>query len=334
MSLVLDRSYSDPEQLEKAFGTTNVELLPTKNEPFEAHVVRLELDRLRLLRVAETSPRIKWATQSSQRTFIRFLTGPQSQIVIDGVSLQANEIVHFGSGHSYFEHSCGPVQWASISLPLDDPAARRIAIAGRDIAIPRSPSHAIPSATAMTRLRRLHADACSLAQANPTGVDIPVVANGLERSLLEALAECLDDHTIQTASLANGCHDTIMRRFRRALEAEPNRALYVPELCNMIKVPERTLRHCCQERLGVSPKHYLMLRRMHLARRALGAADPEATTVTEVATRFGFWHFGRFAGGYRMIFGESPSATLHRVRRYSAVGKQGDGSMTQHRIVA
>jgi AraC family ethanolamine operon transcriptional activator len=54
-----------------------------------------------------------------------------------------------------------------------------------------------------------------------------------------------------------------------------------------------------------------MLRRMHLARRTLRDIAPGLTTVTEIATRYGFWHFGRFAGEYKLLFGEAPSATLH-----------------------
>ena len=62
----------------------------------------------------------------------------------------------------------------------------------------------------------------------------------------------------------------------------------------------------------VSPKHFLVMRRIHLARRDLTRADPRTTTVTEVATRYGFWQFGRFAGEYKSIFGELPSVTLAR----------------------
>ena len=101
-----------------------------------------------------------------------------------------------------------------------------------------------------------------------------------------------------------------MRRFRRAVEENPDQALYIPELCQAIGVSDRTLRICCQEHLGMSPERYLLLRRMHLARRAMRESAPTGTTVTEVATRYGFWQFGRFAGEYRSLFGELPSTTL------------------------
>ena len=64
----------------------------------------------------------------------------------------------------------------------------------------------------------------------------------------------------------------------------------------------------------MSPKQYLTRRRMHLVRKAALTAKTE-TTVTEIATRFGFWHLGRFSVGYNAIFGELPSITLaHRLR--------------------
>jgi AraC family ethanolamine operon transcriptional activator len=59
-------------------------------------------------------------------------------------------------------------------------------------------------------------------------------------------------------------------------------------------------------------KHYLLLPRMHMVRRALRESTPAETTATKVATRYGFWQFGRLAVEYKALFGEAPSATLAR----------------------
>jgi transcriptional regulator GlxA family with amidase domain len=96
------------------------------------------------------------------------------------------------------------------------------------------------------------------------------------------------------------------------VEENSEQPLFVPEICKAIRVSDRTLRMCCQEHLGMGPKRYLLLRRMRLAQRALRQAAPDAASVTNIATRFGFWQLGRFAVEYQSLFGESPSATLRR----------------------
>jgi AraC-like DNA-binding protein len=177
----------------------------------------------------------------------------------------------------------------------------------------------------MARLQRLHVAAGRLAEEAPEIIANPDAARGLEQALIEAMIGCLSQGEVGEDSVARRQHELIMRRFRRVVEENPDHPLFLPEICTAIGVSDRTLRLCCQEHLGTGPKRYLMLRRMQLARRALRETAPSVATVTEIATRYGFWHFGRFAGAYRSLFGEMPSATLHRPlaeRRYTFTGSQ------------
>ena len=188
------------------------------------------------------------------------------------------------------------------------------AIAGVDLAPPRDALIVTPSPSAMAKLQRLHAAAAQLAEDAPAVIAHPEAARGLEQALIEALVGCLGTGEVREDRSALRQHALILRRFRRAVEEDPDEPLYIPELCKAIGVADRTLRTCCQEQLGMGPKRYLLLRRMHLARRALRESDPTATTVTEIATRYGFWQFGRFSGEYNSLFGELPSATLGHPR--------------------
>jgi transcriptional regulator GlxA family with amidase domain len=103
-----------------------------------------------------------------------------------------------------------------------------------------------------------------------------------------------------------------MVRFEEALNKYIDQKLKLPALCAEIGVPERTLRVCCAEFLGLSPTRYLLLRRLNKARSALRRADPSTATVAQVARDHHFLELGRFAVTYRTTFGESPSATLQR----------------------
>ena len=104
-----------------------------------------------------------------------------------------------------------------------------------------------------------------------------------------------------------------MVRFEEAIAENPCRPRRMAEICELIGVTERTLQSYCAKFLGISPRRYLLLRRLKQMRRALRDADP-AATVADLAQQHGFTELGRFAAVYRREFGEMPSTTLARVR--------------------
>lgn len=123
---------------------------------------------------------------------------------------------------------------------------------------------------------------------------------------------CLSRDADREDSAAVRRHAAIMRRFYQVIEKYLDQPFDMPQLAREVGTSERTLTACCQEHLGMGPKRFLILRRMNMMRRDLQRAAPGETSVTEIATRYGFWQFGRLAVAYKAVFGESPSATLAR----------------------
>jgi AraC-like DNA-binding protein len=117
------------------------------------------------------------------------------------------------------------------------------------------------------------------------------------------------------------------------LEANPDRPLYLTEMCAAMGVAERTLRAACQEHLGMGPIRFLTLRRMHLVRQALLRADSSNATVTCVVTDYGFWELGRFSVAYRALFGESPSETLRYPAEHVAINHTRPSSLSATELV-
>lgn len=89
--------------------------------------------------------------------------------------------------------------------------------------------------------------------------------------------------------------------------------LTLETLVDVAGVSGRALQTAFQRHGGMSPIEYVRHVRLHRARTDLLAADPNAgVTVTSVALKWGFGHFGRFSSYYQDLFGELPSDTLRR----------------------
>ena len=103
----------------------------------------------------------------------------------------------------------------------------------------------------------------------------------------------------------------IMARIQNKLQTEPLDKIFVVDLAAVAKVSGRTLRKIFMDYFGISPVRYLMIYKMHAARKILKESHPSSSTVSNIASQFGFKHFGRFASSYRNLFGERPLDTLN-----------------------
>ena len=306
------KGFTDPDDYAAAIRQGVSEMTVTGRGVFRAEIVRIDFHQLWMQRFMENTSRIRHTTGLGGRAVIAFPAQPGPAQSWQGVELTPANLIRHKPGASYYHRSAGASATATMSLPLAEIAAISTAFAGRDLSPPRDASIVTPPPAAMARLQRLHAAAAHMAKTQPDIIANPESARGLEQALIEAMVACLATGEASEEHGARRRHALIMRRFHRYVAERPDQSIYIPEICKAIGVAERTLRVCCQEQLGTSAKHFLLMRRMHLARRDLSRADPKSTTVTEVATRYGFWQFGHFAGEYKSIFGELPSVTLAR----------------------
>jgi AraC-like DNA-binding protein len=96
----------------------------------------------------------------------------------------------------------------------------------------------------------------------------------------------------------------------QVIEESLDRGWSVGEIAATVGVGVRSLEDGFRRHLDMSPVAYLRERRLDKVHDDLAKSSPAATTVADVAYRWGFSHLGRFAAAYRGRFGENPSATL------------------------
>jgi AraC-like DNA-binding protein len=305
--------FTDPCAYQDALQSAEVEVLLTQRGDFRAELTRVDLDKLSLQSGRETMPRVGRGAISAERTAIYFLLGTdQAGGVHCGVDFSPGEIVVSAAGSTYHHLTSPGCRWADVSLSPEDLAAAGSSLGGRQLAPSGLPLILRPRPTPMSWLAKLHSAADSLARTAPDRLARPDVARALEQGLIHAIVSCLVEPEIDQRYPANRRQRTLLARFEELLVERCNEPLHLTEICAAIGAPERTLRACCQQHLGMGPIRFLWLRRMHLAHQELLRADPTSTTVTSIATGQGFWEFGKFSVAYRSLFGESPSATLRR----------------------
>jgi AraC family ethanolamine operon transcriptional activator len=105
--------------------------------------------------------------------------------------------------------------------------------------------------------------------------------------------------------------DEVLRDTIKCMERDPSEILDLQSMSKATGLSPRKLQRTFQAEFGLCPQEWQRVERLNRVRKDLLHAQPGAT-VTQTATRWGFFHFGRFSQYYRELFGERPSETLAR----------------------
>ncbi len=84
----------------------------------------------------------------------------------------------------------------------------------------------------------------------------------------------------------------------------------IQSITEQFKVSDKTLQSSFKSLFGITPKQFINLLKLNHAHEDLQLADKQTAKVSDIAIKWGFTHFGRFAKDYKALFGVLPSETL------------------------
>ena len=313
-------TFSDPEAY--ALATVNLSgaaaprFVGAVGDAFHAKIARVGLDQIGI-GIGQASVPVSITARIPDSHVFMFATEPAAARRISGWAVGRQHIFHPRPNEQIFATSPSGKPWpyAVVTAPFHVMEGQGTDVAGLDPKVPLSDDRLFLAPEAeLARLLSLMNDVARLAEDAPWIAAAPIPAKALAGTIMEALLACLTQGRARRDRAALRRHRQIIGRLEEAMGERPEEMLSMPDICSALGVARRTLNLACMEFLGQGATQYARARRLDHVRAALLSSDPGTTTVTNVATRFGFWELGRFAQAYRARFGERPSDTARRNR--------------------
>ena len=245
--------------------------------------------------------------------FVLFLA--EGDCHANGEPVDRDAVFLMPPGKEFSNPTKGENEWLAVFIPYATAEVTNLITSRDDIGASARVVH--PSGGAAERLRSLIKRFVGNAQAEPSLLQEVASVASFRNELSDCVKACL---FVDAANSKNktgrpkNVDAAWIAGVVELIEESPEYTPTVAELVSTLDVSERSIQNGFQKYLGVSPRKYMELCRLHRARKQLTAGSPPETTVTKVATQLGMWDFGRFASRYQAIFGEQPSETLSRRR--------------------
>ena len=307
------------EELAQHIKHADLELLQVRRTQSPSSLISLSFDNINLQIGSYGSGCISNATTDRERYGLLYKIDRETPTKCNGHQVVNNQFLVYGNNTEHFAFNEGPCKWSYVTVRpsffeehILDPIEGKL----------KTTSGTSSHLTCRDRLSiyAFHStvrEIAKLAEIDSSLFENNDIRQGIENSLLETQLAVLN-RTLDEPKIINGrgakSREYTIRRSNEFLEANSYMPIHLLDLCSALDVGMRTLNYAFHEFYGVSPIRYLRLVRYAKVRRDLISADPKTTTVTEIASRWHFWHFGRFSVEYKSLYGESPSLTLGKTR--------------------
>lgn len=140
----------------------------------------------------------------------------------------------------------------------------------------------------------------------------PLIAAGMANLLAGAVLECYPSNLTEQDPAGDLTVPDTLREAVSFIHRHTSEDIGINDVADAVHLTPRAVQYLFRRQLDTTPTEYMRHVRLGHAHQELVAATPAASTVTEIAQRWGFAHTGRFAVLYRQTYGQSPHTTLRQ----------------------
>jgi len=131
----------------------------------------------------------------------------------------------------------------------------------------------------------------------------------IKYEILKELLFTIENHLNTSKIYSNRLRDKAFNKAKVLILENHTKPITVQKLVEETGISIRTLEYSFLERFGTTPKVVLKSLRLNGANRELKSKIEGNIHISDIASRWGFWHMGQFAKDYKKMFGELPSTT-------------------------
>ncbi|WP_140918479.1 AraC family transcriptional regulator [Limnobaculum xujianqingii] len=296
---------------------------------------RVTLDDIRLETGNYSFPIIARGCTPSDTICIGFMAHGSDVTRYNTVPIGTDEIQIYPEGTELLYQSSGASRWIIYAVPRAILQQAMLAYSGQDMMLSKENaiSLKLPEGSIDSLLRQTN-DIFTIAQNSSNSGYRGGALNRIQEQLLasysRAVCDAMLESSIEKKSSVSQRHNNLI------LDSE-----YFVMSCDdvstsLINIAQRTgyslraLELIFRNSVGMSPGKWFLNLRLNGALRDLLMATP-MSTVSGIATRWGFQHLSRFSEQYRKTFGEYPSHTLNRSKKREETAffeREFDGQVT------
>ena len=308
---------SDPDHLVDNLVSvvpTAVSIEPCNREPFHAAVQLIRLPRLGLFTIQMSNAEVLHPEPLGYCSITVPLEGPFQTVSHGQTQTFATDTAYINHWDDPFDIRTGDgtkMIVANLDLPFVEAYARKLNGGQEPEPLQFGSSLSLVSPSGASFWRYLSFIWSELGPGGAIG-ESELILRELEDALVAMLFYAWQKQDVDATERDEGHYPAALQIAEGYILAHLADPVSVADLSEVSGISARTLFKAFHRRHDSGPMGFLKARRLEAAQRALLAADPSGTTVTEIAMRFGFFHLGQFSKDYRQAFQELPSETLRR----------------------